>query len=103
MKSEPCAERRQQTTSREWHRSACQSALIDHTYLPQARLPSLLVCLLFTHSDGRALHSAPISIMMRTKPSTAMQKTYDECYLICSTAVYFESQVSLTPASRCGS
>lgn len=23
-----------------------------------------------------------------------MQKTYDECYLICSTAVYFEGQVS---------
>ncbi|KAI4158249.1 MAG: hypothetical protein LQ342_007623 [Letrouitia transgressa] len=25
-----------------------------------------------------------------------MQKTYDECYLICSTAVYFESQVCVT-------
>lgn len=23
-----------------------------------------------------------------------MQKTYDECYLICSTAIYFEGQVS---------
>lgn len=22
-----------------------------------------------------------------------MQKTYDECYLICSTAIYFEGQV----------
>ncbi len=22
-----------------------------------------------------------------------MQKTYDECYLVCSTAVYFEGQV----------
>lgn len=24
---------------------------------------------------------------------SAMQKTYDDCYLICSTAVFFESQV----------
>ena len=31
--------------------------------------------------------------MMRNKPSSSMQKTYDECYLICSTAVYFEGQV----------
>lgn len=31
---------------------------------------------------------------MRTKPASSMQKTYDECYLICSTAVYFEGQVS---------
>ncbi|KAL8653981.1 MAG: hypothetical protein Q9210_001788 [Variospora velana] len=30
---------------------------------------------------------------MRSKPSSSMQKTYDECYLICSTAVYFEGQV----------
>lgn len=29
---------------------------------------------------------------MRSNPSTAMQKTYDECFLTCSTAVYFESQ-----------
>lgn len=33
---------------------------------------------------------------MRNKPSSSMQKTYDECYLICSTAVYFESQVCVT-------
>ena len=31
--------------------------------------------------------------MMRNKPSSSMQKTYDECYLVCSTAVYFEAQV----------
>ena len=30
---------------------------------------------------------------MRSKPASSMQKTYDECYLICSTAVYFEGQV----------
>ena len=24
-----------------------------------------------------------------------MQKTYDECYLTCSTAIYFEGQVGL--------
>ncbi|KAJ5033599.1 uncharacterized protein L3040_008711 [Drepanopeziza brunnea f. sp. 'multigermtubi'] len=28
--------------------------------------------------------------MMRNKTSSSLQKTYDECYLICSTAVYFE-------------
>ncbi|OWP05151.1 AAA family ATPase [Marssonina coronariae] len=27
---------------------------------------------------------------MRNKTSSSLQKTYDECYLICSTAVYFE-------------
>ena len=31
--------------------------------------------------------------MMRNKTSSSLQKTYDECYLICSTAVYFEGQV----------
>lgn len=25
-----------------------------------------------------------------------MQKTYDECYLTCSTAIYFEGQVGVT-------
>jgi fidgetin-like protein 1 len=34
--------------------------------------------------------------MMRSKPASSMQKTYDECYLICSTAVYFEGQVWTT-------
>ncbi|MCJ1416752.1 hypothetical protein MMC32_003090 [Xylographa parallela] len=29
---------------------------------------------------------------MRNKTSSSMQKTYDECYLLCSTAVYFESK-----------
>lgn len=33
--------------------------------------------------------------MMRNKTSSSLQKTYDECYLICSTAVYFEGQVRL--------
>lgn len=33
--------------------------------------------------------------MMRNKTSSSMQKTYDDCYLICSTAVYFEGQVSV--------
>lgn len=37
--------------------------------------------------------------MMRSKNSTSMQKTYDECYLICSTACYFESQVCLQRSS----
>jgi hypothetical protein len=33
--------------------------------------------------------------MMRSKTSASLQKTYDECYLICSTAVYFEGQVRI--------
>lgn len=32
--------------------------------------------------------------MMRPRPADSLQKTYDECYLACSTAVYFEGQVS---------
>ncbi|KAI4119930.1 MAG: hypothetical protein LQ345_000189 [Seirophora villosa] len=38
--------------------------------------------------------------MMRNKPSSSMQKTYDECYLICSTAVYFEGQNNEAEALR---
>ncbi|KAB8235305.1 putative AAA family ATPase [Aspergillus alliaceus] len=30
--------------------------------------------------------------MMRPKPMSSLQKTYDDCYLMCSTAVYFEGQ-----------
>lgn len=30
---------------------------------------------------------------MRPKPASSLQKTYDDCYLMCSTAVYFEGQV----------
>ncbi|KAB2570391.1 putative aaa family protein [Lasiodiplodia theobromae] len=38
--------------------------------------------------------------MIRQKPSAAMQKTYDDCYLVCSTAVYFESQGNESEALR---
>ncbi|TID14032.1 AAA-domain-containing protein [Venturia nashicola] len=38
--------------------------------------------------------------MMRAKPANAMQKTYDDCYLVCSTAVYFESQNNEDEALR---
>lgn len=38
--------------------------------------------------------------MYRHKPIAAMQKTYDECYLICSTAIFFESQNNETEALR---
>jgi hypothetical protein len=31
--------------------------------------------------------------MMRPRPASSLQKTYDECYLACSTAVYFEGKV----------
>ncbi|KAK3679096.1 hypothetical protein LTR37_021451 [Vermiconidia calcicola] len=32
-------------------------------------------------------------MLRKTAPASSMQKTYDECYLICSTAIYFEGQV----------
>ncbi|KAK3071176.1 hypothetical protein LTS18_014918, partial [Coniosporium uncinatum] len=38
--------------------------------------------------------------MMRTKPANTMQRCYDDCYLICSTAVYFESQNNEAEALR---
>ncbi|KAI4234556.1 MAG: hypothetical protein LQ349_003723 [Xanthoria aureola] len=38
--------------------------------------------------------------MLRTKPSVSMQKTYDDCYLICSTAIYFEGQNNEAEALR---
>ncbi|KAI4199496.1 MAG: hypothetical protein LQ350_004562 [Teloschistes chrysophthalmus] len=38
--------------------------------------------------------------MLRNKPSSSMQKTYDDCYLICSTAVYFEGQNNEAEALR---
>ncbi|CAD6451345.1 f7bdd25d-a8f9-4e02-84ee-ff7478204032 [Sclerotinia trifoliorum] len=38
--------------------------------------------------------------MMRNKQSSSLQKTYDECYLICSTAVYFEGQGNEAEALR---
>ncbi|TVY13857.1 Protein SAP1 [Lachnellula arida] len=38
--------------------------------------------------------------MMRNKTASSLQKTYDECYLICSTAVYFEGQGNEAEALR---
>ncbi|KAK4943513.1 hypothetical protein LTR10_017004 [Elasticomyces elasticus] len=38
--------------------------------------------------------------MMRSKPASSMQKTYDECYLQCSTAVFFEGQGNEAEALR---
>jgi hypothetical protein len=32
-------------------------------------------------------------MLRKNAPASSMQKTYDECYLICSTAIYFEGQV----------
>ncbi|ORY15800.1 P-loop containing nucleoside triphosphate hydrolase protein [Clohesyomyces aquaticus] len=37
---------------------------------------------------------------MRANPSASMQKTYDECFLTCSTAVYFEGQNNEAEALR---
>lgn len=39
------------------------------------------------------MFNLPLDSMMRSKTASSMQKTYDDCYLICSTAIYFESQV----------
>ncbi|KAL3479497.1 P-loop containing nucleoside triphosphate hydrolase protein [Aspergillus californicus] len=38
--------------------------------------------------------------MMRPKPVSSLQKTYDDCYLVCSTAVYFEGQNNEEEALR---
>ncbi|KAJ5043575.1 hypothetical protein NUH16_000364 [Penicillium rubens] len=38
--------------------------------------------------------------MMRPRPASSLQKTYDECYLACSTAVYFEGQNNEEEALR---
>ncbi|KAL8969472.1 MAG: hypothetical protein Q9183_001980 [Haloplaca sp. 2 TL-2023] len=38
--------------------------------------------------------------MLRNKTSSSMQKTYDDCYLVCSTAVYFEGQNNEAEALR---
>ncbi|KAI9728372.1 MAG: hypothetical protein M1828_003772 [Chrysothrix sp. TS-e1954] len=38
--------------------------------------------------------------MLRSSPASSMQKTYDDCYLICSTAVYFEKQNNEEEALR---
>ncbi|KAF2096532.1 AAA-domain-containing protein [Rhizodiscina lignyota] len=38
--------------------------------------------------------------MMRGKPASLMQKTYDDAYLICSTAIYFENQNNEAEALR---
>ncbi|KAF2835927.1 AAA-domain-containing protein [Patellaria atrata CBS 101060] len=37
---------------------------------------------------------------MRSKTAAAMQKTYDDCYLTCSTAIYFEGQHNEAEALR---
>ncbi|GLI75926.1 hypothetical protein PoHVEF18_004192 [Penicillium ochrochloron] len=37
---------------------------------------------------------------MRPRPASSLQKTYDECYLACSTAVYFEGQNNEDEALR---
>ncbi|KAG8529311.1 uncharacterized protein KY384_005947 [Bacidia gigantensis] len=47
------------------------------------------------------LHSRLITnSMLRNKVSSSIQKTYDECYLVCSTAVYFEGQNNEAEALR---
>ncbi|KAJ5374808.1 ATPase AAA-type core [Penicillium concentricum] len=38
--------------------------------------------------------------MMRPRPASSLQKTYDDCYLACSTAVYFEGQNNEEEALR---
>lgn len=38
-------------------------------------------------------YTSPANMNLRKAPASSMQKTYDECYLTCSTAIYFEGQV----------
>jgi hypothetical protein len=40
-----------------------------------------------------ASNSLLSAVMMRNKTASSFQKTYDDCYLICATAVYYEGQV----------
>lgn len=49
----------------------------------------------YSLTDGRVgLHRTHLANMnLRKAPASSMQKTYDECYLTCSTAIYFEGQV----------
>ena len=61
----------------------------------QETAPSLLHAETFDHT---------YTMLGRGKPAASMQKTYDDCYLTCSTAVYFEGQVGLVLAvTRCSS
>ncbi|KAK5114339.1 hypothetical protein LTR62_002591 [Meristemomyces frigidus] len=39
-------------------------------------------------------------MLRKAAPAASMQKTYDECYLICSTAIYFEGQNNEAEALR---
>ncbi|KAK0871235.1 hypothetical protein LTR87_012916 [Friedmanniomyces endolithicus] len=39
-------------------------------------------------------------MLRKAAPANSMQKTYDECYLICSTAIYFEGQNNEPEALR---
>ena len=61
----------------------------------QETAPSLLHAETFDHT---------YTMLGRGKPAASMQKTSDDCYLTCSTAVYFEGQVGLVLAvTRCSS
>ncbi|KAJ6440866.1 AAA family ATPase [Purpureocillium lavendulum] len=46
-----------------------------------------------THAPAHGYDSA-VKAMLRNKAFTVLQKTYDDSYLSCSTAVYYESQVA---------
>ncbi|KAK0305649.1 hypothetical protein LTR01_006796 [Friedmanniomyces endolithicus] len=39
-------------------------------------------------------------MLRKAAPANSMQKTYDECYLVCSTAIYFEGQNNEAEALR---
>lgn len=67
----------------------CSDPVINtNLVLPLHQLPSSL-------TDGRVgIHPTHLANMnLRKAPASSMQKTYDECYLTCSTAIYFEGQV----------
>lgn len=65
-------------------RSAINTNLADSLH----QLPYSL-----TAGHGSTLRKHPANMNLRKAPASSMQKTYDECYLTCSTAIYFEGQV----------
>ena len=52
--------------------------------------------------EGRAesYYVLTVRAMLRNKTLAVLQKTYDDSYLSCSTAVYYESQVGLAVDPR---
>jgi hypothetical protein len=61
----------------------------------------LLLPIAVGHGCTRYTYSTNMNL--RKAPASSMQKTYDECYLTCSTAIYFEGQVGYVYSEQPGS